>query len=66
MENKTNDKLKQFVGSATGGGEIKDSFFHLHLEQMSPLKGKEFSPVQGHRPLLKGYNSQQVMEDMAD
>ena len=48
------------------GGDLKT---HNQVETSklrALLRVETLSPVQGHRPLLKGYNSQQVKEDMGD
>ena len=54
VENKISEKLKQLVGSATEGGAILDRFFHLHLEQVSPLKGGDLKPCPGSQAPAEG------------
>ena len=35
-------------------GAIPDRFFHLHLEQVSPLKGGDLKPCQGSQAPAEG------------
>ena len=36
------------------GGPILDRFFHLHLEQVSPLKGGDLKPCPGSQAPAEG------------
>ncbi len=55
LENKINEKLKQLGGSATGGRALQQiGSFHLHLEQVNPLKGGDLKPCPGSQAPAKG------------